>query len=274
MIDFGYLALLLAVLQPYLAMEERRKKFLAKLFLYGAVLLPVGVFLIHYVGQAYSPLESFGWASIFADFGGLLVLLACGGELIGLWRYLRNSSGGAWRDELLADRSWASRVLLSGGTLLVLLGFVQGAAYSGLHLYEYEAKDAALLASMTAKAATGDSAAADQAVTEYGRLQGSKAVNIAAHAHVIEFGTLAMLLAFFQPYVFFREKSKRIWAVLLLIGSFTLPFFVLMELNWGLIAGGIADIGGLMVVVALLAMLVGIWRYTGKLDARAEESKA
>ncbi len=271
MIDFGYLALLLALLQPYVALEERRKKSLAKLFLAGAVLLPVGVFLIHYVGQAYSPLESIGWASIFGDFGGLLVFLACAGELAGLWRKFRQRSGTATHDDLIADRSWSSRVLLSGGTFLVLLGFIHGAAYSGLHLYEYEARDAALFSTMTSRAAAGDSAAAEQAVADYGQLQGSKAVNIAAHAHVIEFGTLAMLLGFFQPYVFFREKWKRTWAVLLLIGSFTLPFFVLLELDWGLLAGGIADLGGLLVVVALLAMLVGIWRYTGKLDAEAEQ---
>ncbi len=271
MIDFGYLALLLALLQPYVALDERRKKSLAKLFLVGAVLLPIGVFLIHYVGQAYSPLESIGWASIFADFGGLLIFLACAGELAGVWRRLRQSSAVATRDELIADRSWSSRVLLVGGTLLVLLGFIHGAAYSGLHLYEYEARDAALLSTMTSKAAAGDSAAANQAVAEYGQLQGSKAVNIAAHAHVIEFGTLAILLAFFQPYVFLREKWKRTWAVLLLAGSFTLPFFVLMELDWGLLAGGIADLGGLLVAAALLAMLVGIWRYTGKLDAASGE---
>jgi hypothetical protein len=34
-----------------------------------------------------------------------------------------------------------------------------------------------------------------------------------------------------------------------------------------LLAGGIADIGGLMVIVALVAMLVGVLRYSGKLDA-------
>jgi hypothetical protein len=43
--------------------------------------------------------------------------------------------------------------------------------------------------------------------------------------------------------------------------------FVLLELQWGLVAGGFADIGGLLVIVALFAMLIGIWRYTGKLDS-------
>jgi hypothetical protein len=46
-----------------------------------------------------------------------------------------------------------------------------------------------------------------------------------------------------------------------------LPVFVLLELKMGLIAGGIADIGGLLVIIALLGMLTGILRYTGRADA-------
>src|ERR1700716_1639686 len=76
MIDFGYLALMLAILQPWIAFEEKAKRRFVWLFLAGGILLPVGVFLIHYVGLAYSPLQTIGWASIFADLGGLLVILA------------------------------------------------------------------------------------------------------------------------------------------------------------------------------------------------------
>jgi hypothetical protein len=276
MISFGYLALLLALLQPFVAFTEQQKKLLAALFLFGATLLPVGVFLIHYVGLTWSPLGSIGWASILADLGGVFVLLACVAELMGIWRgirlRLRQQSTASAADELLGDRSWASRVLLSGGTLLILLGFLHGAYYASADLYRYEARDSELLLSMTTKAAQNDLAGANRAVLEYGQLQGAKAVNIAAHAHVIEFGILAILAAFFQPYVFYRDRWKRIWAVTLLIGSLALPVFVLLELHWGLLAGGLADMGGLLVIVALFAMLVGIWRYTGKLDAAGGRS--
>src|SRR5690242_13777946 len=75
MIAFGYLALMLAILQPWVALREGTRKKLAWLFLVGAWLLPAGVFLIHYVGLAYSPLTSIGWASIFADLGGVVVIV-------------------------------------------------------------------------------------------------------------------------------------------------------------------------------------------------------
>jgi hypothetical protein len=270
MIGFGYIALLIALLQPYVAFSESAKRSLAKLFLLGGILLPVGVFLIHYVGMAGSPFGAIGWASVFGDFGGFLVWVVCLCELAGLAKYFGARPAVRASDELLSDRGWAARALLSGGTVLVLIGFLHGSYYAGAHLFRYEARDSELLSAMTARAAAGDSAAALQAVADYGQLQGAKALNVAAHAHVIEFGVLAILLAFFQPYVFLSEKWRRIWVVVLLIGSLALPVFVLLELQWGLLAGGLADVGGFLVIVALSAMLVGIWRYTGKLDSSAD----
>ena len=271
MIGFGYIALLMALLQPFVAFPESAKKFLARLLLVGATLLPVGVFLIHYVGMAGSPFAAIGWASVFGDFGGFLVCLVCVCELAGLWTYFRAPRDAAAPDNLLADRSWAARALLCGGTILVLIGFLHGSYYAGAYLFQYEARDRTLLSAMTTKAAANDSAGSEQAVADYGQLQSAKALNVAAHAHVIEFGVLAILLAFFQPYVFLRERWKRTWVIALLAGSLMLPLFVLLELRWGLIAGGIADAGGLLVIIALLAMVVGVCRYTGRLDSAAGE---
>ena len=88
-IKFGYLALLLALLQPYISLSDHCKLRLSQLFLTGAILLPCSVFLIHYIGMAYSPFNSIGWASISADLGGLLVIMACLGELYGLFHYAK-----------------------------------------------------------------------------------------------------------------------------------------------------------------------------------------
>lgn len=267
MVAFGYLALMLAILQPWVAFSENAKKNLAWIFLVGAWLLPVGVFLIHYVGLAYSPLAAIGWASIFADFGGALVMAATLASLIGLVKRARGADGGSLTDRLLEDRSSAGRILLAGGLVLVLLGFLHGSYYAAADLHKHEAQDYALLSEMGAGAAAKDVAAVDSALGKYGQLGGEKAVNIAAHAHAIEFGLMAMMLAFFQPYVRLRDSWKRRWAWVLLFGSLLLPVFVLLELNLGLLAGAIADVAGLLVIIALLAMWIGILRYTGELDA-------
>jgi hypothetical protein len=272
MIDAGYLALLLALIQPYVALSPASKKLLAKLFLIGGLLLPVGIFLIHYVGLAYSPFPVIGWASVLADSAGALLIAVLIGQAGGCWNYLRSQHAGPVEPELPRERSWERRILLAGGTSLVLLGFVYGAWYAGVNLYEHEARETKILGAMLDAAASNETSAAAQLVNDYGMLQAEKAVDVAAHSHIIEFGLLAILLSFVQPYVFLNEKWKRRWVQVLLLGSGILPLFVWLELKLGLIAGGIADVGGLMVVVALIAMLIGVLRYTGRLDAEGESA--
>jgi hypothetical protein len=272
MIDFGYLALMLAMVLPYAAITERRKKVASKLFLAGAVMLPLSVFLIHYVGLTYSPLESIGWASMTADFGGLLVIVASLLILYGLARSARGVKPSPEGDGPPSLRERTSSVLLTGGILLVLAGFIHGAWYAMVDLRDHEAQDHATLQdiidrSMAAQAAgAGEPDPAAESIRAYGLLQAEKAVNIAAHSHIIEFGLLAILLAFVQHLVYLSRRWKRIWVITLLTGSVILPVFVLLELQLGLVAGGIADFGGLLVIAALIAMLWGIVRQTGRLD--------
>ena len=156
-------------------------------------------------------------------------------------------------------------MLLSGGTLLILAGFLYGAWYAAVDLYRHEARETQILTSMLDSSA-GAQGGAVVAVANYGSMAAERAVKIAAHSHVIEFGLLAMLLSFVQPYVGLSDRWKRRWVVVLLLGSVILPVFVLLEMNFGLVAGGIADVGGLLVIIALTGMLVGVLRYSGSLD--------
>jgi hypothetical protein len=271
MIGAGYLALMLALIQPYVILSASSKKLLAKLFLTGGLLLPVGIFLIHYVGLAYSPFPVIGWASILADSAGALLIVVLVGEGWGLWKYVRNRGAGPAEPDLPKDRTWERRVLLSGGTVLMLMGFIYGAWYAGANLYEYENREMVILKDLLDQPGGAGGVAAS--VNAYGMLQAEKAVQIAAHSHIIEFGLLAILLSFVQPLVFLSERWKRIWVRVFLAGSVILPVFVLLELRLGLLAGGIADVGGLMVIVALVGMLVGVVRHTGSVDAKVRRAR-
>ena len=272
-IEFGYLALLLAVINPWIGFTERSKRAIAWIFLAGSVLLPLGVFLIHYVGLAHSPLQAIGWASIFADIGGIAVLLTTLIYLFGLCKYFRDRHTRVAPDPLLQLRTAAGTRLLSGGLVLTLLGFAYGAYYAASDLYRHEAQDHSLLANILTASISRDSSNLDLALANFGMLQGDKAVKIAAHAHIIEFGMLAMILSIFQPYVRFSERWTQRWAWTLLAGSLILPVCVLFELRFGLFAGGLADFGGLLVIVALVAMWIGIARYIGELDSASDVPK-
>ena len=262
MTDAGYLALLLALVQPYVALPPKRKKRLAQVFLLGSILLPVGIFLIHYVGLVYGPFTAIGWASVLADSGGALLIIGLLGEAWGFLNYLRRHR--TIQAEILRENSWAERALLSGGSLLVLLGFLFGSWYAYFDLYSQEQEEVSILGKLVNQAAANSASGMTEAVNQYGGLAASRAVSIAAHSHWIEFGLLALLLSFVQPYVFLSEPWKRRWVMALLVGSLALPLFVLLELHLGLVAGGIADIAGLLVIIALLGMLTGVLRYSGR----------
>jgi hypothetical protein len=268
MTDAGYLALLLALIQPYVVLPPRRKKLLAGLFITGGLLLPVGIFLIHYVGLAYSPFAVIGWASLLADSAAALLIFVLIAEAYGYWIFFHGKASSG-EPELPAERTWERRTLMSGGALLILAGFLYGAWYAGVDLYRHEAREVQVLKDMLDDSSSGQGGAV-VAVASYASLAAERAVKIAAHSHVIEFGLLAMLLSFVQPYVGLSARWKRRWVVLLLAGSAILPVFVLLEMNLGLVAGGIADMGGLLVIIALTGMLVGVLRYSGRLDLGAE----
>ena len=266
MIGAGYLGLLLALLQPYVALSQAMKKRMAVFFILGGVLLPFGIFLIHYVGLAHSPFLVIGWASILADASGLLLIVVLIVQGWGLWKF--RGSRELAEPELPREETMPMRALLTGGTILVLAGFLHGAYYAGALLYEHERMETAIVGRMIDASTRGNLDAAAAEVTNLGNLVGARAVNVAAHSHVIEFGVLAMLLSFVQPFVFLSEKWKQRWVKGLLGGSVILPVFVLLELKLGWLAGALADIGGLMVLVSLIGMLVGILRYSGSLDIR------
>lgn len=271
MIHAGYVAFLLAFLQPWVALEHRSKLLLAKTFLWAAVVLPVAIFLIHYVGLVYSPLQNIGWASIAADLAGLVLALVLVVELAGIGRTMRGRGERQGAIIQLVERN--SRTLLAGGILLLLAGFLFGAYYAGVHMQEHGRRELTILAELMQQASAGDGAAVIQGLTAYGGLQAERGVMIAAHAHVIEFGLLALMMAIAQPYVFLRRAWRRRLVWMMLGGAAVLPVAVYAEMWYGLVAGGVADFAGLMLIVSLFGMFIGVLRHTGKVDA-AEGNEA
>ena len=103
MIDAGYLALLLALIQPYVALPPR-KKLLAN-FSDRWVCPASGNFSDPLRGLAYSPFAVIGWASVLADSAGALlivVLLARAGDS----GILRGAAAGPVEAGMPTDRTW------------------------------------------------------------------------------------------------------------------------------------------------------------------------
>jgi hypothetical protein len=263
-VAMGYLAVLLAMLQPFVAWSTAAKLRVARAFVVCAITLPIAIFAIHYVGLAYSPLAAIGWASIAADAAGFAIAIIVTIQLMGLWRYWRNDYGTAdiERPDTL-DR--ASRILFVGGSVLLVVGFLYGAAYAGYSEYTQSPNEVDILRSIVAGAMERQSLDAEFAA--YGGYLAFRGINTAAHAHLNSMAILLLLLALIQPFVLLTDRWKSRWATIMVVAAAALPVSILLELEYGLIAGGMADISGLAAMVALAAMLFGLARKTGAVDS-------
>ncbi len=156
---------------------------------------------------------------------------------------------------------------------LILLGFLHGAWYAAVDLYDHEAQEITILgthARFCCREQHGECDASGRPTS--GTSPARKPSTSLPTRTSSNLDCSSILLSFIQPFVFLSDNWKGRMVKLLLGGSVILPVFVLLELKWGLVAGGIADLGGLLVIIALIGMLVGVLRYSGSLDV-AEASR-
>jgi hypothetical protein len=260
MIHMGYIALLLSMLQPWVALSNEARRRTAWLFILSAALLPPSIFAIHYLGLAYSPISYIGWGSIMADLFGGLLAVAMFIQFWGLWRYSRGDAG-ASMPGLSTHGNRASSVLLVGGLLLLVSGFLYGAAYAGWMQLGMAVPEVDILKSMVSHAAADQQELLGADFAAYGKYQMLRAINVATHTHINEMGILLMLLSFVQGLVAYSEEKRALWALIAVTGAVLMPVGILLEIPFGVIGSVIVNTGGLAVLLSLLAMLVGMLRH-------------
>ncbi len=261
-IHVGYIALLLAILQPWAFLSSGTRKFCAWLFTICAFLLPVSIFMIHYVGLAYSPWAFIGWASVLADLTGGLLALVMFIQLWGLWQG-RDGNTSALTDRFGSGGEGASKVLLLGGCLLLACGFLYGVGYAAWLQSGTAVAELDILKPMVEHAAASQQDLLAQDFANYGNYQMYKAINVAAHTHINEMGILLLLLSFVQGLIAYGEAARRRWAMAAAIGAVFLPVGILLEIPYGFVGSVIADTAGFVVIISLLAMLKGLFAQSG-----------
>ena len=273
-IQLAYLCLILGLVQPYIAIGPTWKRRWAIVLVASSFILPIGVFSIYYLGLWKSPFETVGWGSIVADTAGAVFIVGVFAQFLGAIRHFRHFPNRGEVEAVAKDDEAepAKSFLLRWGAVLILIGLLHGAYYAATGLYENAEKDVSLLQASLTHAMANDVPAAEQAVHDYNWLQAEKGIYIATHSHFIEFGLMAILLAFAQRFVFLSDTWKLRWARWLVVGGFLLPVAVQSELWSGFYGGAVADLAGFLVITALLSMLLGVIRHTGAVDARGGTS--
>ena len=271
-IHMGYIALLLAMLQPWVALSATAKRRAAWLFIVSAILLPVSIFSIYYVGLAYSPLGHIGWGSIFADLFGALLAVALLIQLWGLCCYGKGRRGEPQaKPSYIGSHNGAARALLVGGLLLLVSGFFYGAGYAAWTQSGAASSEVDILKDIVTHAAGSQQALVDADFGAFGQFQMYRAINIAVHTHINEMGILLLLMSFVQGFIHYSERTRRRWAQLAVISGFGLPIGILMEIKLGIVGRMCADFFGFTMIVSLIAMLFGLLRHTGACDAEQGE---
>jgi len=264
-IHMGYIALLLAMLQPWVALSEQAKRRAAWLFILSAWLLPPSIFAIHYVGLAYSPLQHIGWASILADLFGALLAVAVAIQLWGMWRHLQGDD--RVEPSYIGTGNSASRTLLVTGLLLIVSGFFYGMGLAAVNSLGGSPSEVDILKDIVVQAAAQDDMALGAAFGDYGNYQMFRAINIATHAHINEMGILLLLMSFLQGFVQYTDRLRQRWALCAAVSGIALPAGIILEIPFGFVGSIIADLAGFTMIVALVAMLFGLLRHTGAKDA-------
>jgi len=183
-----------------------------------------------------------GWASILADFAGALLIIVLSQKL-GDSNYVRTRKFA--EPALPEDEGWSAALCLQAAPA----GFARIPArrlVCGIYLYEHERMETDILQNMITAAGANDLVTATDQVGNFGNLSGARAVTL---QHILtSLSSTAGDAAFIRATLRIPQRAvERRWTQVLLAGSVVLPVFVLLELRFGLVAGGVADIGGLMV---------------------------
>jgi hypothetical protein len=255
-IAYGFLALAVALLQPVSKYSERTRLALALCIVAGGFIQSLFVFVSYWATH-----HGRDWALIASAAGGALVLLGVLGTIAGLRGTPSRNDFATEISRLLSSAS--SQILLRTGAFLILVGMVFGFYYAWVFVTQHEPQQIGLLGAGLQAAMSRDSATATNSIAAYRSLQSRIAIVTAAHSHVIEMGTMAMLLAFVQNFVFLSDRWKRRWAILFCVGGAVMPLCTYCASIFGLVPAGLADAFGLLSMVALFAMLCGLVRQTG-----------
>jgi len=256
LIAYGFLAIVLALLQPLNKYSERVRLALALCIVAGGLIQSVSVFVSYWTTPPVRDAILIASAA-----GGTLVLVGVLGTIAGLRGISSRSNFNAQTSRLLSSAS--SQILLRIGALLILAGMVFGFYYAWVFVTQHEPQQISLLHSALQAAVSRNNTAATSSITAHRSLQSKIAIVTAAHSHVIEMGTMAVLLGFVQNFVLLSDRWKRRWAILFCIGGGVMPICTYSASIFGLVPAGFADTFGIMSIISLFAMLCGLVRQTG-----------
>lgn len=259
---YGLLAVVLSFLLPQVGFSRGVSNWLAGLFILGAGIHCLAVYLSYYFGL---------WLAYAGDMGAMMVLISITAILMGFLKHQSGALESASKYLYARLSNPASKHLLKSGLLLILLGMLFGLFVA----WRLVVVDEPILNSAPGETGNAilmqDLASANLQIASFKAAQSRSAITAAAHSHAIEFGMMMVLLALIQNLVMLSDQWKLRWCRLFSVGAYVLPVSVFAATLVGLPAAAMADLAGSFILLALLSMAIGLIRTTGVVDARDSE---
>ncbi|HSA93320.1 MAG TPA: hypothetical protein VLE48_09945 [Terriglobales bacterium] len=157
-----------------------------------------------------------------------------------------------------AGRMSAARILVCGGILLIIAGMLLGEVYAIFISHVGTAEIKRLWTGIAEAVGRGDPAAAVAGYERVEEMLHRRGRIVNTHSHIIAFGFLALTLAVLQSVLPMDERRKRRLAILVITGSVLQPLFVFVRAYAGEWALWVSDLGGFLVMGAVLAYAAGL----------------
>src|SRR5437868_6081792 len=113
----------------------------------------------------------------------------------------------------------AQRLLVFGGIGLIIAGLLLGDIFAVFVLHPNAGRIGQGLLAATDAVSAGTPEVVSQQFRAMGGLLENRGTKVDAHAHIIAFGYIALILAMLQPYLAFTEIARRRLAQLFITGA-------------------------------------------------------
>jgi hypothetical protein len=154
----------------------------------------------------------------------------------------------------------ATRILLFGGVLLIILGMTLGEVYAIFisHVVSAEIKQRLFTVVQAVGAQDVGAVHAEFDVIEPLMEKRGRIVN--THSHIIAYGFLALTLVLLQPILGLSEKRRRLFAVFLIVGALVQSLFVFASPYIGRWGTWTSDLGAVLVIAGVAGYVSGLLR--------------
>ncbi len=155
----------------------------------------------------------------------------------------------------------ANKTYIAGGLLLVLIGLIFGVYYAIFDEHQTLVAMGMAFAQSFFEAAAGNEAGVSENIESFRASAFEYIREVSFHAHIIELGTLALIIPLFAHRIGWDDSRKLLIARLFIVGSLVFTLGVLSQtLAFSSVTQAMAVIGSGLVIACVGVLVLGLFK--------------